>query len=68
MSHLISFSISVRIVNLYVAESYKYTFFYFFYFFCFIGYLGYTSGFSLTCMVFFVSVVGNCSGLASKQI
>uniref|UniRef100_A0A8C0B018 Solute carrier family 38 member 4 n=1 Tax=Buteo japonicus TaxID=224669 RepID=A0A8C0B018_9AVES len=33
-----------------------------------LGYLGYTSGFSLTCMVFFVSVVGDCLGIVSKQI
>uniref|UniRef100_A0A8C5JNS4 Solute carrier family 38 member 4 n=1 Tax=Junco hyemalis TaxID=40217 RepID=A0A8C5JNS4_JUNHY len=33
-----------------------------------LGYLGYTSGFSLTCMVFFVSVVGDCFGIVSRQI
>jgi len=60
MPHLTSFLLSIMTMNLYVAELY--------FFSCFTGYLGYTSGFSLTCMVFFVSVVGDCLVLVSKQI
>lgn len=64
MPCLSSFLSPVKIVNLCVTELFSSALFCFS---CCTGYLGYTSGFSLTCMVFFVSVVGDCLSINLKH-